>query len=143
MSDNPGLLPMASENYGLGHSFLRSIERSLALVYVLDLTRPNPEKDLLALRHELEAYKAGLASKGRVVIVNKGDEVDEDVGRQRLQRVKEQVETMGKDNDEELEVITVSAKYGLGLEKVVAALARHVEDARRSEGLYSETALLS
>jgi GTP-binding protein len=140
MSDNPGLLPMASENYGLGHSFLRSIERSLALVYVLDLTRANPEKDLVALRQELEAYKAGLASKGRVVIVNKGDDVDEVVGRQRLQHINEQVEALRRDHAEELDVITVSAKYGLGLAKVVTALARHVEYARRNEGGDDETA---
>ncbi len=130
MSDNPGLLPMASENYGLGHSFLRSIERSLALAYVLDLTRPQPGTDLLALRKELEAYKPGLAAKGRVVIVNKGDEVDAEVGRERVADVRRQVEALRREGDN-LEVVTVSAKFGLGLDRVVRALADLVEQSRR------------
>ena len=132
MSDNPGLLPLASENYGLGHSFLRSIERSLALVYVLDLTRPNPEQDLMALRHELEAYKPGLSSKGRLVILNKADEVDEEQGRSKRQAVEEALEGL-KQKDETLELVTVSGKYNLGLKKVVQRLGQFVVQAREAE----------
>ena len=131
MSDNPGLLPLASENYGLGHSFLRSIERSLALVYVLDLTRPNPEQDLMALRHELEAYKPGLSAKGRLVILNKADEVDEEQGRLKRGAVEEALEGL-KDKDETLELVTVSGKYNLGLKKVVQRLGTFVVEAREA-----------
>lgn len=132
MSDNPGLLPQASENYGLGHSFLRSIERSLALVYVLDLTRPNPEQDLLALRHELEAYKPGLSGKGRLVILNKADEVDEDLGKERRTAV-ERVCRELREKEESLDLVTVSGKYNLGLKKVVQRLGRYVTEARAAE----------
>ena len=139
MSDNPGLLPQASENYGLGHSFLRSIERSLALVYVLDLTRPNPEQDLLALRHELEAYKSGLSGKGRLVILNKADEVDKDVGKEKRAAV-ESVLNRLKDGEESLDLVTVSGKYNLGLKKVVQRLGRYVTEAREAEELYDDPA---
>ncbi|KAI5453357.1 GTPase of the mitochondrial inner membrane that associates with the large ribosomal subunit [Naganishia albida] len=122
MSDNPGLLPLASENYGLGHSFLRSIERSLALVYVLDMTRPSPASDLAALEHELEMYKPGLAQKAMMVVLNKADEVDEPTGRERLRELEDRAGRM--------QLITVSAKYGLGMSKVVAGLARYIERAR-------------
>ncbi|KAK4687872.1 GTPase, partial [Tremellales sp. Uapishka_1] len=130
ISDNPGLLPSAAQNYGLGHSFLRSIERSLALCYVLDLTRTHPEQDLLVLRKELEDYKAGLSEKGRVVVVNKGDEVDEAVGRERVEKVKGEVERLNRENKEKLEVIVISGKFGLGLERLVAILVDSVEEAR-------------
>jgi GTP-binding protein len=122
MSDNPGLLPLASENYGLGHSFLRSIERSLALVYVLDMTRPSPAADLAALEHELEMYKPGLAEKAMMVVLNKADEVDEPTGRQRLHELEDKIGDM--------KIVTVSAKYGLGMSKVVAGLAEYIERAR-------------
>lgn len=128
ISDNPGLLPEAHQNYGLGHSFLRSIERSLALCYVLDLTRADPGSDLRALVRELEEYKAGLGGKSRVVVVNKADEVNEVIGRERLTGVREAMEEIK--GDHEVELVTVSGKYGLGLDTVVNTLARHVSSAR-------------
>jgi GTP-binding protein len=134
MSDNPGLLPLASENYGLGHSFLRSIERSLALVYVLDMTRASPASDLRALQHELEVYKEGLADKAMMVVLNKADEVPEDVGRERLAELTSAVAGMGK-----MEIVTVSAKYGLGMPKVVAGLAEYIERARAEQKALEES----
>lgn len=127
ISDNPGLLARASENYGLGHSFLRSIERSLALVYVVDLGSETPEKDLEVLRDELEAYKPGLADKGVAVVLNKGDEVDEEIGRERLQKVKEVVKSWGGG----AEVVVVSAKFGLGMKRVVQVLCERVGEVRK------------
>jgi GTP-binding protein len=126
ISDNPGLLPLASENVGLGHSFLRSIERSLALAYVLDLSRPHPAQDYGTLKRELEAYKPGLADKAAVVVLNKGDEVEEDVGRKRVQDVRDAVEGQG------MEVIVVSGKYGFGMAKLVELLSGRVQAARKS-----------
>ncbi|WWD20439.1 hypothetical protein CI109_104915 [Kwoniella shandongensis] len=123
LSDNPGLLPSASQNVGLGHSFLRSIERSPVLVYVLDLTRPSPSEDLLTLQHELEAYKPGLSDRASVVVLNKGDGVDEEVGKERLEGVHKAV-TDGT------EVEVLSGKYGLGLEKLVELLSDRVAKAR-------------
>lgn len=126
ISDNPGLLPQASENVGLGHSFLRSIERSLALCFVIDLTRSDPASDLHVLRGELEAYKPGLSRKGAIVVLNKGDEVDESLGKERLDSVKMAVETV----DGKMEVIVLSGKYGLGLERLVETLASRLRMVR-------------
>ena len=130
ISDNPGLLPQASENVGLGHSFLRSIERSLALCYILDITRSDPASDLRVLRNELEAYKSGLSRKGAVVVLNKGDEVDEELGKLRLEHVLGAV----TGQEAKMEVLVLSGKYGLGLEKLVRILVERLEVARRDEG---------
>ncbi|EIW71340.1 hypothetical protein TREMEDRAFT_23678, partial [Tremella mesenterica DSM 1558] len=73
IADNPGLIPLASQNVGLGHSFLRSIERSLALAFVLDISIPEPHKALQTLREELDSYSPGLSKKGVVVVLNKAD----------------------------------------------------------------------
>lgn len=73
IADNPGLLAGASDNIGLGHSFLRSIERSLALVYVVDFSKEAPWEDVETLRAELETYKPGLSQKARVILANKAD----------------------------------------------------------------------
>ncbi|WVF68334.1 hypothetical protein IAT40_003099 [Kwoniella sp. CBS 6097] len=123
LSDNPGLLPLASQNVGLGHSFLRSIERSPVLVYVLDLTRPNPSSDLTVLKNELEEYKDGLSARAGIVVLNKADQVDEEDGRTKIEDLKGVV-------GEGVEMIPLSGKYGLGVDKLVDTLARKVEIAR-------------
>ena len=61
VADNPGLIEDASDNVGLGHSFLRSMECSHALVYVVDLFGPAPWDGLRMLREELEKYKVGMS----------------------------------------------------------------------------------
>ena len=61
VADNPGLIEDASANVGLGHSFLRSIERSHALAYVVDLSTPAPWDEVQVLREELEKYKPVIA----------------------------------------------------------------------------------
>ena len=127
ISDNPGLILNASQNVGLGHSFLRSIERSLVVAYVLDLSR-DPVADLQVLRAEIEAYEndvmrrpGTLSGRAGLVVMNKGDEVDEEMGKQRVRAV----EGMG------FEVVVVSGKFGLGLDGLVRRLSARVDIARR------------
>ncbi|MSR87148.1 GTPase ObgE [Candidatus Peribacteria bacterium] len=86
--DIPGLIEGASEGKGLGHEFLRHIERCGALVHVLDVSRclregEEPDAELLindykAIRKELSAYSPTLAEKRELVILNKTDLVDHD-----------------------------------------------------------------
>ncbi|KAK0534407.1 GTPase of the mitochondrial inner membrane that associates with the large ribosomal subunit [Tilletia horrida] len=76
LADIPGLLPGAgTHNVGLGHDFLRHIERCSSLIYVIDISpdRPAPWDDLRSLRAELEAYQPGLSRRGALVVANKAD----------------------------------------------------------------------
>ncbi|KAL7425232.1 GTPase of the mitochondrial inner membrane that associates with the large ribosomal subunit [Cryptotrichosporon argae] len=131
VSDNPGLLARAAENVGLGHSFLRSIERSLALAYVLDATRPHVADDLAVLRTELEAYLPGLAGRARAVVLNKADDVDDAADKaDALCRALDELPE-GKD----VQVLVVSGKYGDGLESLVRVLASSVDEARERKGI--------
>ncbi len=76
MADIPGLLDGAHRNVGLGHEFLRHIERTQALLYVLDMAGVdgrNPVEDLKVLRNELELYMKGLSKRAVIVVANKMD----------------------------------------------------------------------
>ncbi|KAL3893765.1 MAG: hypothetical protein SGCHY_005644 [Lobulomycetales sp.] len=63
----------ASSGAGLGHSFLRHIERSKIIVYVIDLSGNSPWKDLQILKNELENYKKGLSLRPCLVLANKAE----------------------------------------------------------------------
>ncbi|KAF8065247.1 GTP-binding protein Obg/CgtA [Lyophyllum atratum] len=142
IADNPGLISRASENVGLGHSFLRSMERSLALAYVVDLSGPAPWKELEVLRDELEKYQPGMSSKARMVIANKadllggeGDPAAVEDAKHKLKTLEEYVRTHmivrnGSDSSFTLDVIPTSAKFSQNLSKVVALMRASVEQAR-------------
>ncbi|KAG8962856.1 GTPase of the mitochondrial inner membrane that associates with the large ribosomal subunit [Tulasnella sp. 419] len=158
IADNPGLIARASENVGLGHAFLKSIERSLALVYVVDLSGDAPWDELRILKNELEKYKPGLSSNARVVLANKADLLDDSdpekvaIAKQKLKRLEDAVRDIEKDYpldltspaDQDLaltsvsepfsrppiDVVPISAKYKLNLELAVEHMARYVTEAR-------------
>lgn len=73
LADIPGLIEGAAEGAGLGQTFLRHVERTRVLVYVLDGSSPDPWHDLETVRHEVERFSPGLASRPSVVAVNKLD----------------------------------------------------------------------
>ena len=163
VADNPGLIEDAAANVGLGHSFLRAIERSHALVYVVDLAGPAPWDELRVLRDEVEKYKPGLSPKARMVLANKADLLggaSED-GREdpeAVQAAKEKLRTLEEFVQREmktqvqdpegnvigertLDVIPVSAKYSLNLRKVVGLMRTYVEEARAQEDLVPKSVL--
>lgn len=72
-ADIPGIVEGASVNRGLGHRFLRHIERTHVHVIVIDAAGPEPEQDLETVLREMEAYSAGLGSKRALVVANKAD----------------------------------------------------------------------
>ena len=77
MADVPGLIEGAAENRGLGHRFLRHVERCKIILILLDLASTDerdPLDDFLQLRTELDNYDAEVASKSFVVAGNKMDE---------------------------------------------------------------------
>jgi GTP-binding protein len=73
IADIPGLIEGAHEGRGLGHQFLRHVERTAVLVFMIDALSADPEADLAVLRRELEAYGAGMLDKPFVVVVSRCD----------------------------------------------------------------------
>ncbi|SNX83951.1 related to MTG2 - Mitochondrial GTP binding protein [Melanopsichium pennsylvanicum] len=143
LSDIPGLIDGAADNRGLGHTFLRHIERCSILAYVLDLTEPEPWKDLKILHDELGSYREDLPTKAKLVIVNKADmfgtenEVEE--AKAKLEKVKKQsVEiwedhrALGKQTDV-MKMITVSAKKKQGTQGLAKTLFELLRAEREAE----------
>lgn len=73
MADIPGLIEGAAQGAGLGHRFLRHVERTRALLYVIDGASVDPWGDLEAVRSEVRAYSAELAERPSLVAMNKLD----------------------------------------------------------------------
>lgn len=73
IADIPGLIEGAAQGAGLGQRFLRHVERTKALVYVLDGAAPDPWKNLETVRKELEQFAPSLVERPHVVAVNKVD----------------------------------------------------------------------
>jgi GTP-binding protein len=79
VADVPGLIEGAHRGQGLGHQFLRHLERTKVLVHLVDMsgsTGRNPVEDLDTVRKELELFAPTLAAKPQIVIANKMDTVD-------------------------------------------------------------------
>ncbi len=73
LADIPGLIEGASEGKGLGHEFLRHIERTRVLIHLLDGLSADPLADFAAINRELAAFGHGLAEKPQLVVLNKMD----------------------------------------------------------------------
>jgi GTP-binding protein len=75
-ADMPGLIEGASQGAGLGHEFLRHIERTQVLVHLLDMSREDPVADRALIDAELAAFGHGLADKPQLLALNKVDQPD-------------------------------------------------------------------
>ncbi len=73
LADIPGLIEGASEGKGLGHEFLRHIERTRVLIHLLDGLSADPLADFVAINGELAAFGHDLAQKPQLVVLNKMD----------------------------------------------------------------------
>jgi GTP-binding protein len=124
MADIPGLIEGASQGRGLGHRFLKHIERTRLLLHLLDITYV-PEKgileDFLTLRSELEKYNPSLVKKDQMVLINKID--IHSAEHRDLARMKKALRDLGLDS------LPISALTGEGLEELKQRLARKFLDA--------------
>lgn len=77
-ADIPGLIAGASEGVGLGHDFLRHIERTRLLLHLIDVTDEDPIADYHIIQDELKAYGRGLADRPQIIALNKIDAVDQE-----------------------------------------------------------------
>lgn len=96
MADIPGIIEGASEGAGLGHDFLRHIDRCRLLVHLVDVSGSegrDPVEDFDTINNELQQYSPELASRAQIVVGNKTDLLGDD--RSNIDRLKEYVESKG------------------------------------------------
>lgn len=78
IADIPGLIEGASEGVGLGHEFLRHVERCRFLIHIVDLTAENPVENYKIINEELRKHSEDLANLYQIVVLNKIDSIDEE-----------------------------------------------------------------
>ncbi|MGF1451340.1 MAG: GTPase ObgE [Opitutales bacterium] len=96
MADVPGLIEGASENRGLGHRFLKHLERCRLMLYVLDMAGTegrDPLEDFASLRKEMAAYQEDLVDRPSVIAANKMDEPGAQENLERLRKKFGQLKT--------------------------------------------------
>jgi len=77
VADIPGIIEGAHQGKGLGHKFLRHIERTKVLLFLIEITSENYEKDYATLFNELKNYSKKLSEKRQVIALSKADLIDE------------------------------------------------------------------
>src|SRR5437762_5023916 len=115
VADVPGLIEGAHRGLGLGHQFLRHLERTKVLVHLVDVsssTGREPVEDLDILRRELELFQPTLAAKPQIVAANKIDALDDE---QRAKRLERRAKKLG------LPFFRISGVTGAGVPELFAA----------------------
>ena len=125
VADVPGLLDGAHQNVGLGHEFLRHIERTKLLIYVLDMAGidgRNPVEDLKVLKRELEFYQKDLSKRAVCIIANK---MDLPQSAENLKELKKKVRG--------LKIVPVSAATDSSFDDLKELLHHSLREMRRRE----------
>ncbi len=126
VADIPGLVEGAHEGVGLGHRFLRHVERTRVLLHILsaeDVVPDAPWAGFDLIDAELAAYNPELAQKKQILVVNKIDLLEPDALEAMRQRAR----------DDGRHILFMSAKHGDGVDAVVAALWEAVSQGREEE----------
>ena len=128
IADIPGIIEGASEGAGLGLTFLRHIERTGALVFVIDITDEDINETYLKLRKELKLYSKELIKKKSIIILNKTDMLEKKEIEEKIKSIKKVINKEYKNNKEnyfetpEVFAISVFSLDGEELEKITNAL---------------------
>lgn len=126
MADIPGLIEGASEGVGLGHDFLRHIERTRVLVHLLDGVAEDPVADWVTINNELALYNPELAKKPQLVVLNK---IDLPVAREREPQVKAAISKAG------YPFMSISAVTGEGVKAMLYEVKRMVDNAPKVQSM--------
>ena len=128
IADLPGLIEGASNGLGLGHKFLKHIERTKIIAHIIDMSGiegRNPYEDYLTIRKELENFSPKLIQKPEIIIANK---MDIESSKENLEKFKQKVK---------VPIYEVSAIQNKGLNEVLKALKELVKNTK-DEVLFPE-----
>ena len=134
MADIPGLIEGASEGIGLGHEFLKHVERTKVIIHVVDAASSegrDPVDDINKINSELEAYNPELLKKPQIIAANKVDLIyseDEDP----VKRLRDEFEPQG------MEVYPISAATGKGLRELLYAVRRKLDAVGNEPVIYQK-----
>ncbi len=136
IADIPGLIEGASEGVGLGHEFLRHIERTKVIIHIVDVAGTegrDPIEDIYAINKELEAYNEDIAKRPQVIAANKTDAIyDDGTGNDPVSALKAEFEPQG------IKVYPISAISGKGLNELLYEVYNMLEEINEEPTIFEQ-----
>lgn len=123
VADIPGLIEGASEGVGLGHDFLRHVERCRFLVHLIDSTEENPFENYKKINLELEKHSEQLAGLYQIIALNKIDAID----------YERRAELLNQFKEVSSDVFEISAVTGENLDKLLDFMGEKVDEIPKPE----------
>ncbi|HSX37191.1 MAG TPA: GTPase ObgE [Patescibacteria group bacterium] len=123
VADIPGLIEGAANGKGLGHDFLRHVERTAVILHLIDAYQEDVAKAYMTIKKELEAYQPELAQRLEVIALNKTEGLDKEITDDLLN----QLQTVAP---AKTPIFSVSAQAGKGLDNLLYEIKKKVEQAR-------------
>lgn len=126
IADIPGLIEGASEGVGLGHEFLRHIERTKLIIHVVDAAGTegrDPVEDIRKINAELHAYNPEIAGRPQIIAANKIDAIYREEGQESpVERLKREFEPQG------IPVFPISGVTGEGIQELLYEVSRRLDE---------------
>ena len=134
IADIPGLIEGASEGVGLGHEFLRHIERTKLMIHVVDAAGTegrDPVEDIYKINAELKAYNPDIAGRPQIIAANKTDVIFQD-GEDPIARLKAEFEPKG------IPVYPISGATGAGIRELLYAVAKKLKEMDQAPVVFAQ-----
>jgi GTP-binding protein len=134
-ADIPGLIEGAAHGKGLGHDFLRHIERTAVILHLIDAYTEDVASVYQTVRNELEAYRADLVARPEIIALTKVEGLDEEI-------INDLVAQLKRVAPQDAQVFAVSSQAGQGLKEMLYAVKQTVQAERsKPEAEQEETGL--
>lgn len=124
-ADIPGLIEGAAEGKGLGHEFLRHIERTAVIVHMIDAYHENVAEAYATIQNELKAYDVDLSKRPQIVVLNKTDGLDKDIVTDLIQQLQAVI-------PKKTSIFAISAASGDGIRELLYEIRKVVVRERKA-----------
>ncbi len=123
MADIPGLIEGAAGGKGLGHDFLRHVERTAVILHLIDAYHSSPAEAYQTIRDELKAYSSDLVKRPEVIALTKIEGLDEEI-------INDLISQLRRVAPKKAQIFAISAQAGTGIKPLLYSLKQNVTSER-------------